>query len=97
MSGTNTTDLTRVVVALQELIKASYLTQQTLANGLTVNTTLPASTVAALPTPAPIGQLRYAVNGRANASQGAGAGTGCLVVGNGTTFTAVWSGITVTA
>lgn len=96
MSGTNTTDLTRVVVALQELIKASYLTQQTLANGLTVNTTLPASTVAALPTPAPIGQLRYATNGRNN-GQAAGAGTGCLVVGNGTTFTAVWSGITVTA
>lgn len=97
MSGTNTTDLTRVVVALQELIKAAYLTQQTLANGLTVNTTLPASTVAALPTAAPVGQLLYATNGRANASQLTGAGTGCIVVGNGTGWNAVWSGVTVTA
>jgi hypothetical protein len=89
-------DLTRLVLALQESVKASYLIQQTLAKGIQTNTTAPAYTVANLPVSAPIGQLAFASNGR-NTGQGAGTGTGCLVVGNGTSWTAVWSGVTVTA
>jgi hypothetical protein len=88
-------DLTRVVLALQELIKASYLTQQTLLNGISVNTGLPVTTVAGLPVSAPVGQMRYASNGR-NSGQGAGTGTGTTVIGNGTVWTAIWSGLAVT-
>lgn len=96
MSGTSQTDLTRVVLALQELTKASYLTQQTLLNGISVNTQLPVTTVAALPATAPVGQLRYASNGR-NTGEGAASGTGTMVVGNGSVWRAVWSGAAVTA
>lgn len=88
--------VTRLVTAMQELIKASYLTQQTLAKGLTINTTLPSYTVAGLPAVAPVGAQAYATNGR-NSGQGAGAGTGTAVVGNGTVWNAVWSGAAVTA
>ncbi len=95
MSGSQA-DLTGIVLALQDIVKALFLSQQTMAGGLTVNTGLTACTVAGLPVPAPLGRLAYASNGR-NTGQGAGAGTGCLVVGNGSVFTAVWSGLAVTA
>lgn len=90
--------VTRIVTALQELIRASYLTQQTLAKGIPVTQSLPplsSYTVAGLPSTAAVGQLAYASNGR-NTGQGAGTGTGCLVVGNGTVWNAVWSGLQVT-
>lgn len=96
MSGVPGADLTRVVAALQELIKAAYLTQQTLQNGVTVNTQLPNATVANLPTSAPVGMLWFATDGR-NSGQGSGAGTGCVVVGSGSVWTAVWSGSQVLA
>lgn len=98
MSGNSTQfgDLTRVILALQDVVKALYSSQQTLAGGISVNTLLPSSTVVGLPTSAPLGTQRYVIDGR-NSGQGAGAGTGCVVVGNGTNWTAVWSGATVTA
>jgi hypothetical protein len=96
MSGTfGTGDLTRVVLALQELIKASYLTQTTLAGGIAINTTLSATTAAGLPATAPLGQLRYVTNGR-GPGEGAGAGTGCIVAGSGSIWRAIWSGALVT-
>lgn len=94
-TGVNALDLTRVVIALQELTKASYLTQQTLLNGISVNTQLPITTVAGLPAVAPLGQLRFASNGR-NPGEGAAAGTGTLVIGTGAGWRAVWSGVAVT-
>jgi hypothetical protein len=87
--------VTRIVTAMQELIKASYLTQQTLAKGLTINTTLPSYTVAGLPAVAPVGAQAYATNGR-GPGEGAGAGTGCAVVGSGSIWRAVWSGVAPT-
>lgn len=98
MSGTNISqaDLTRVVLALQELTKASYLIQQTLLNGVTVNTQLTITTVAGLPATAPLGQLRYASNGR-NTGELATAGTGCVVVGNGSVWNAIFNGTQVLA
>lgn len=96
MSGSQSGDLTRVVLALQDVVKALYLSQQTMANGLTVNTTLPSTTVATLPVSAPVGRMRYASDGR-GPGEGAGAGTGCVVVGNGAIWRAIWSGQLVTA
>lgn len=94
MSGTS--DFTRLTVALQDIVKALYASQQILSKGLTVNTSLPVYTVAGLPTTAPMGALAYASNAR-NTGQAAGAGTGALVVGGGTSWIAVWSGVAVTA
>lgn len=91
----NQADLTRVVIALQELTKAAYLTQQTLLNGISVNTQLPITTVAGLPVVAPLGGLRFASNGR-NPGEGAAAGTGTMVIGTGSGWRAVWSGVAVT-
>lgn len=91
----NQADLTRVVIALQELTKAAYLTQQTLLNGISVNTQLPITTVAGLPVVAPLGQLRFASNGR-NTGEGSSSGSGTVVVGNGLIWRAVWSGVAVT-
>jgi hypothetical protein len=91
-------DLTRLAVALQALVNASYVTQQTLAGGLKLNTTLPSFTVATLPTTGyPVNTIVFASNGRANGSQGAGAGTGTPVFWNGTNWIAIWSGVTITA
>jgi hypothetical protein len=97
-------DMTRVVVALQDLVRLSAATQQTLvstqqtlAAGVAINTTLPITTVAALPATAPTGVLRFASDGR-NPTEGAAAGTGCVVVGNGAgVWKAIWSGVAVTA
>lgn len=89
-------NLTHVVNALQELTRASYLTQQTLA-ALSLNTnTLPSFTVAGLPVGAGAGRMAYASNGR-NPGEGAGAGTGTAVISNGTIWKAIWSGVLVTA
>lgn len=91
--------VTRIITALQELIRASYLTQQTIAKGIAVTQTaapFTGYTVAGLPTTAPVGQLAYATNGRASTAEGVGTGSGCLVVGNGSVWRAVWSGLAVT-
>jgi hypothetical protein len=100
---------TLVILALQELIKASFLTQQTLANGLPITfppgwtvATLapPASTVALLPAVHMPGQLAYATNGCGPGQlpgQLVGTGTGCLCVANASGWTAVWSGSAVSA
>lgn len=89
-------NLTPIVNALQELTRASYLTQQTLA-GLALNTnTLPSFTVAGLPVGAGVGRMAWASNGR-NPGEGAGAGTGTAVISNGTIWKAIWSGVLVTA
>jgi hypothetical protein len=87
--------VTRIVTALQELIKASYLTQQTL-KALTLNPPLTSYTVAGLPAVAPAGAQAYATNGR-NTGQGVGAGSGTMVIGNGLVWNSVWSGLQVTA
>lgn len=89
-------DLTRVILALQDVVKALYASQQILAGGINLNAPLLLSTVAALPMPAPLAIQRFATNGR-NSGEAAGAGTGCVVVGNGTTWIAVWSGSQVLA
>lgn len=94
MSGTQ--DFTRLTLALQDIVKALYASQQVFSKGITVNTSLPVYTVAGLPATAPAGALAYASNGR-NTGQGAGAGTGTVVVGGGTSWIAVWSGVAVTA
>jgi hypothetical protein len=94
MSGSSA-DLTRVILALQEVVKASYLTQQTLAGGLVLNTGLTSYTVAGLPASAPAGRMAYTSNGR-GPGEGAGSGTGAMVVGNGVVWRAIWSGLTVT-
>jgi hypothetical protein len=90
-------NLTPVVNALQELTRASYLTQQTLA-GLVLNTnTLPSYTVAGLPVGASAGRMAYASNAR-NPGEGAGAGTGTLVVASAAgVWRSVWSGVLVVA
>lgn len=94
MSGTQ--DFTRLTLALQDIVKASYALQQVFAKGVTVNTSLPVYTVSGLPASAPMGQLAFASNGR-NTGQGVGAGTGAVVVGSGSGWIAVWSGVAVTA
>jgi hypothetical protein len=89
-------DLTRLITVLQELVRASYLTQQTLSAGL-APTTLKQYTVAGLPGVAVAGQMAYALNGR-NPAEGVGAGTGCAVVANGSgVWKAIWSGVAVVA
>lgn len=87
--------VTRIVAALQESTKALYLLQQTLAGGVTVNSSLPSFTVAGLPATAAAGTMAYASNGR-GPGEGAAAGTGTVVVGNGTIWRAIWSGVAVT-
>jgi hypothetical protein len=90
-------NLTPVVNALQEMTRASYLTQQTLA-GLSLNTnTLPSYTVAGLPVGASAGRMAYASNGR-NPGEGAGAGSGVLVIASSTgVWRSAWSGVLVTS
>lgn len=87
---------TRIVLALQDIVRNLGASQQVLAGGLTVNTSLLVTTAASLPATAPLGQLRFASNGR-NPGEGGGAGTGCVVVGNGAgVWKSVWSGVAVT-
>jgi hypothetical protein len=94
MSGT-TQDFSGVRNTLQDIVKAQYALQQQLAKGLAINTSVPSYTVAGLPAAAPVGVVAYASNGR-GPSEGAGVGTGTLVVGNGIIWRAVWSGLQVT-
>lgn len=106
MSGTQNADSRTVNVlqdmdkALQNLfITAPYLaTIATALQGLVAAQQPPVSTVALLPASGLyIGQQRYASNGRANTSQGSGAGTGTPVFWNGTAWISFWSGLVVTA
>lgn len=87
------TDLTQVVVALQaQNILLGEILQQMRA----ISTPLLVYTVAGLPASAPNAVMVYASNGR-NTGEGAGAGTGCVVVGNGAVWRAIWSGVAVTS
>lgn len=96
MSGSvGNVDITRVIVALQELTRASYLTQQTLAGGLALSPVMPSYAVANLPTAPQTGQLAFATNGR-NSGELAGAGSGTLVMYGAGSWKAVWSGVAVT-
>jgi len=105
------TDTTSIVDTLQRQNNLLASIQQCLSNstaeltalvalltaGLTVNTSVPTYTVAGLPASAPLAHLAFATNGR-NPAEGVGAGTGCVVVGNGAaTWKAIWSGVAVTA
>lgn len=91
---TGAPNFAQLVLALQEIGRASYLTQQTLS-GLVAALGTPARyTVAGLPavTTANTGQVAYATNGR-NSGEGSGSGTGCLVTcNNAGIWAAVWSG-----
>jgi hypothetical protein len=95
--GLPNTDTTGIINALQAGNISFNALLTLFKSGITVNTAVPTYTVAGLPATAPLGVLAFATNGRANASQGAGAGTGCLIVGSGTAWNAVWSGVTVTS
>jgi hypothetical protein len=57
----------------------------------------PSYAVASLPAASGLkGSMLFASNGR-NASEATGAGSGCLVYSNGTSWIAPWSGVAVTA
>lgn len=87
------TDVSQITNMLQA---QNILLGEMLQQFKAINTPLVIYTVAGLPALAPLGVLAYASNGRNN-GQGAGAGTGTAVVGNGTVWTAIWSGAQVLA
>jgi hypothetical protein len=92
MSGT-AFDPTSIIVAMQAQNQILSKIQQTLA---TTTSALATYTGASLPTTAQSFTSAWVTNGRANSSEGAGAGTGTLVIWNGSAWIAVWSGVAVT-
>lgn len=89
-----TFDPTSIVNVLQSQNALLAKIQQTLA---AISTPLTVYAVASLPATAATFTPAWASNGRANAGQGVGAGTGTMVVFNGTTWIAQWSGVAVLA
>lgn len=73
-------ELNRIVDALQQMVRLQGATYQQLGGGIAILNSLPVYLVAALPVSA-VGTMAFASDAR-NGAEGAGLGTGAIVVVN---------------